>query len=115
MSIPFERMSREEWEAIPVPAKAQPASRWDAALDELESTEEPIWIAVTDEKQARGYRIGLARRAASRNMKLEFRLHDGRLAVHKSGEVTEKVSPSQSEATPRRRGRKSKQESQGEA
>lgn len=80
--IDFKKIDEKEWGKFPAPQPQRPPNRWDEALGVLEGGA-IIEIAVPEEK-LRGTRIGLARSAATRGFKLEFRYADGRLAVRRS-------------------------------
>ena len=98
-------ITAEEWEQFPArPAKAP--DQWAPIMDALERGE-MYALPYSDDKDLRGKRIGLGRRAAQRGFKLEIRSRDNTMAVRRS--TTPYTAPAQSEpATQPKRGRGSK-------
>ncbi|SRR5258707_7167064 len=83
MPIQHSKISQADFAKFPAPTPKKTTSDWDPVLDELEHGD-VISIPVKDDRELRGFRIGLARRAASRELKLEFRATTTALAVRKS-------------------------------
>jgi hypothetical protein len=79
----FTEISEKEWASLPSSSPAKGPRPWDAVLDRLESGK-IVQLEVAGDKQLRGTRIGLARSATFRGMKLEFRVSGNTLAVRKS-------------------------------
>jgi hypothetical protein len=79
----FVEISEKEWASLPSSAVSKTPRPWDAVLDRLESGK-IVQLEVAGDKALRGTRIGLARSAAFRGMKLEFRVQGNTLAVRKS-------------------------------
>lgn len=82
--IDFKKIGEKDWEKYPVPQVQKPVNRWDEVLGVLEGGS-IVELPVAQEK-LRGVRIGLARSAARRGFKLEFRYNEGKLAVRRSEE-----------------------------
>ena len=100
------------------PTPAQKPSRWDPILNELEKGE-VISIPVESEDQVKGYRIGIARRAALRESETGFRSTDTMIAVSKKSEepYVPKVKQQTEESGDqpvKRRGRPRKADKSGE-
>jgi hypothetical protein len=112
MPIKHNKISQAEFAKFPVPTPKQTTSDWDPVLDELENGD-VISIPVKDDKELRGFRIGMARRAASRQLKLEFRATATTLAVRKSDlPYVAKPKKEAVDGLPRRRGRPRKEETE---
>jgi hypothetical protein len=112
MPIEHKKISQADFAKFPVPSPKKTTSDWDLVLDELENGD-VISIPVESDKQLRGFRIGMARRAASREMKLEFRATETALAVRKSDQpYVAKPKKEVVDGQPRRRGRPRKTESE---
>lgn len=77
-------LSETDWEKLPAKPPPNP-SQWEQVLADLQSGK-PQGIPFDTEKQLKGYRIGLARAAATKGMKLEFRADTHILGVRKSSE-----------------------------
>jgi hypothetical protein len=86
--VSFRELKDEEFEKIPSPKPPKPPNQWDEVLGVLESGK-AVDLEVPENK-LRGTRIGLARAASSRGMKLEFRPHDDQLAVRSVGPMPPK-------------------------
>src|SRR5258708_8267981 len=115
MPIKHSKISQAEFAKFPVPTPKQTTSDWDPVLDEVENGD-VISIPVKEDKELRGFRIGMARRAASRQLKLEFRATATNLAVRKSDQpYVAKPKKESADGQPRRRGRPRKSESQAES
>ena len=100
------RITAEEWEQFPArPAKAP--DQWAPIMDAIEQGE-VYALPYSDDKDLRGKRIGLGRRAAQRGFKLEIRSKDNTMAVRRSD--TPHTPPAQSEpaAEQQKRGRGSR-------
>jgi hypothetical protein len=78
----FKTIDEKEWEKFPKPEPPKAPNRWDEVLGVLEGRQ-IVEMPVAEDK-LRGVRIGLARSAATRGFKLEFRYAHGRLAVRRS-------------------------------
>lgn len=106
MALQFRAVSEEDWEAMPTPQKAaKKHSELDDLVDQLE-TGEILRIEVVDEKHLKGTRIGLARRAATRGFKLEFRsdMDKLQLGARRSDIEYAPKAPAVKAEEPRRRG-----------
>ena len=88
--LQYEYLSDEEWERSAPPKKAKP-SPWDTLLAELEQGK-ILKLPIEDEKEKRGYRIGIARRARLHGYKVEFREVAGGLALKKGKTLVPKES-----------------------
>ncbi len=77
----FKELTEKQWESLPS-SKPKVQNPWDEVLGKLESGK-IVQLEVPDDK-IRGTRIGLARSATFRGMKLEFRVSGNTLAVRKS-------------------------------
>jgi hypothetical protein len=100
----------KEWDAMPKPQKPpKKHSELDDLVDQLESGQILV-VGVTDETNLKGTRIGLARRAASRGFKLEFRadMDKLQLGARRSDEEYVPKAPAVREETAPRRGRPKK-------
>lgn len=99
--VQFRELKDEEFERIPPPIPPKPPNQWDEILGVLESGK-AIDLDVPEGK-IKGMRIGLARAAASRGMKLEFRPHDNdkRLAVRPAGELPPREPKERKPRTPK--------------
>lgn len=95
--LDWDVVSTEEFEKLP---PRQPQRRtspeWDSVLDELMSGK-PVRLRYADEKDLRGKRLSLGRRAAQRGITVEIRYGEGFLIVRKSGERGE---PNQAASPP---------------
>jgi hypothetical protein len=92
---------------MPKPEKpAKKRSELDDLVEQLEAGE-ILTVTVPDEKTLKGTRIGLARRAAGRQFKLEFRadLTKMELGVRRSGERYVPPAPAIRSEVGRARGR----------
>ena len=102
----FTVIPADEWAKIPVQKPEPKPSKWDEAIQQLIDGN-VISIPVADDKELRGARIGIARRANSlHEIKLEFR-HDAerhRLAVR----LSEKQEKPETQGEKRRPGRPKK-------
>lgn len=78
----YREISETEWERIPAPKASRPPNPWDEVVALLEAGK-IVELEVSEEK-LRGTRIGIARLAASRGFRVEFRPHDGHLAMRRS-------------------------------
>jgi hypothetical protein len=110
--LQYEYLSDDEWEQS-APAKKAKPSPWDSLLTELEQGK-ILKLPLEDEKEKRGYRIGIARRARLHSYKVEFREVAGGLALKKgktlvpkeSARVSKKPTPTKDTAPPaKKRGR----------
>lgn len=81
----YREISETEWQRIPAPKPARPPSQWDEVVALLESGT-IVELEVSEEK-LRGTRIGIARLAASHGFRVEFRPHDGHLAMRRSAKA----------------------------
>ncbi len=87
-----EDSSEEEWEKATPPQPPKKQNPWLDVIDEVEAGQIRR-IPVADMNKLKGLRIGLARLAASRQMKLEFRILDGNLMVRRSGREYQAPEP----------------------
>jgi len=87
-----------DFEKLPAKKPAKP-SQWETILEEL-AAGKAVGIPYDEEKQLKGYRIGLARAAATKGIKLEFRADARTLGVRKS--VEPYVPKPKAEGAPRR-------------
>jgi hypothetical protein len=108
----YEYLSDDEWEQS-APAKKAKPSPWESLLTELEQGK-ILKLPLEDEKEKRGYRIGIARRARLHGYKVEFREVAGGLALKKgktlvpkeSARVSKEPTPAKDTAPPaKKRGR----------
>jgi hypothetical protein len=107
----WHKISQREWDALPPPTSKKRESVWKDVLDELKEGE--IIALVVPEGKLNGWRIGLARGAASLNMKLEFRQSGEQLIVRKSGQPYERKEKEEAPTVVKaRRGRRPKQASE---
>jgi hypothetical protein len=110
----FQRISDDEWDKIPTTKPKSKESPWDDAIHAIIDGG-AIAIPFEDEKDLRGMRIGIARRASKRfEIKLDFRTDEARklLAVRlgEKQERKERIEPSgDGEQTKRGPGRPRKQ------
>ncbi len=88
----FEKATKHEWDIAPPPQPPKKASPWLPLLAEVKSGQ-IVKIPVGEEAKLKGLRIGLARLAASQQMKLEFRILDGHLLVRKSEQEYQPPEP----------------------
>lgn len=84
--VSFRVISEKDWEKLPAPKPPAPPNPWDEVLGQL-AEGKVIQMDVEDDK-VKGVRIGLARSAANRGMKLEFRQLGGTLSVKKKADIT---------------------------
>jgi hypothetical protein len=112
--VRFEEVDEATWNEA-APPKQGKVSPWDGLVETLESGK-PLRVPVSSEKELRGARIGIARRARSRGYSVTFRVSEGALLVRTSQEEPRaRRTRSQSSPTPgtdgqpRRRGRPPKQ------
>ncbi|HEY8476193.1 MAG TPA: hypothetical protein VIN09_04935 [Chloroflexota bacterium] len=82
--LEWDVMSEEEWQAMPS-KPPKPPDEWDHLLDELEAGR-VIRLRVTDERDLRGKRLALGRRAARRGFRVELRYAGDILAARRSPE-----------------------------
>ncbi len=109
--VEFHEISEKEWEKMPPPQPSKPPNQWE---DVLEAVAAGKIVKIKVGEKHKGVRIGLARTAASRrNMKLQFRLENGELAVRKDDRLIEPKEPR--ERKPRRRKGEIEKEDTGEA
>jgi hypothetical protein len=88
--LQYEYLSEDEWEQS-APAKKAKPSPWDNLLAELEQGK-ILKLPIEDEKEKRGYRIGIARRARQHGYKVEFREIAGGIALKKGRTLEPKGS-----------------------
>jgi hypothetical protein len=81
-TLQFEAVEDAEWEAAAPAKKPGKASPWDALLDAV-ADGKAYRVPITSEKELRGSRIGISRRARSRGFGVEFRIANGSLLVKK--------------------------------
>lgn len=98
----WQQIDEKEWDAIvPPPAKTK-ESPWDEMIQALIDGS-IVSLPIEDEKDVKGIRIGLARRASSAfGVTLNFRYDAGRnvLAVRLGGEKQEKPATTSGEKRP---------------
>ena len=112
MPVKHSKISQADFSKFPGPTPKKTTSDWDPVLDEIENGD-VISIPIKDDSELRGFRIGIARRAASRQLKLEFRATDKALAVRKSDQpYVAKPKKESVDGQPRRRGRPRKTDSE---
>lgn len=114
--VEFEVTDIDYWEHLSPPQKPGKPSPWDHLLDQV-GDGKIIRIPVEGEKQKKGSRIGIARRARSKGFKVEFREDENWLVIRKSEEPLERAPSKVQKAstlttaaasTGRKRGRKPK-------
>jgi hypothetical protein len=72
-NVKWQNVSEADWDAIKPERKKQAASQWDEVIDALVDGN-VVSIQIEDEKDVKGARIGIARRASSAHgVKLSFR------------------------------------------
>ncbi len=112
----FEVTDIHYWEQLAPPSKPGKPSPWDSLLQQVEDGK-IIRVSVETEKQKKGSRIGIARRARTRGFKVEFREDKNWLVIRKSDQSlqtkqakAQKVSAPASATPPtgKKRGRKPK-------
>lgn len=106
-TLKFNTMSDKEWDEIPVQKTvAQKPSPWDEVIEQLVDGK-VIALPIDDEKELRGMRIGIARRASKAyDVKLAFKYDAAKkiLAIRLASEKEESSESSE----PRKRGRPAK-------
>lgn len=103
--LEWKKITKEEWEQFPTKAPTAP-DRWAPVLDVLESGE-IVSLPYSDDKQLRGMRVALGRRAKQRGLTLEVRTHDSTLAARKVESTGRPIVPDSTTAPRGRRGRRS--------
>jgi hypothetical protein len=99
--VQYELINEEEWSDLPSKQSRKP-DELDAAIDELERGN-IIRLKAIDEKDLRGKRLTIGRRATKRGFKVEIRTKDLTIAVRKKEEP---ATPPSMLAVPTKRGRK---------
>ena len=111
--LEWKKITKDEWEQFPTKAPTAP-DRWAPILDILESGE-IVSLPYSDDKQLRGMRVALGRRAKQRGLTLEVRTHDHTLAARKVASTGRPVAPDTMPAPRGRRGRRSATQSAASA
>jgi hypothetical protein len=114
--VQFEVADIDYWEQLAPPQKPGKPSPWDNLLQQIEDGK-IVRVSVETEKEKKGSRIGISRRARSRGFKVEFREDNNWLVIRKSEEPlrtrltgAEKASATSAATAPtgKKRGRKPK-------
>lgn len=112
--VQFEEVDEATWNAA-APPKQGKVSPWEGLVDELTSGK-PLRLPVGSEKELRGARIGIARRARARGWSVEFRVAEGALLVKRGADGSKSRRPRNTtplapgaDGLPRKRGRPPKQ------
>lgn len=84
--IQFKTVDTSKWEQLAPAKPAKAADKYTPILDALESGE-IIQIETTDNKEAKGVRIALGRKASARGFKTEYRSEGNTLYARKSDEA----------------------------
>src|SRR5690242_17119716 len=100
VALDYEVISQEDWEAIPAKAP-KPPSEWEPVLDDLDQGK-TVRIPFREEKDRRGMRLALGRRAAGRGYKVEMKATDSHLLARRSDMPYTLPEPT---TTPKQRGR----------
>lgn len=103
MEYKAKTVSPDEWEKHAPPPKEAKPSPYDKLLSDLEAGE--ILEVPMAEKDFKGFRIGIARRARTRGFKLEFRSGDEGLLIRKSEEPLSEPKPKTRDEEGAKRGR----------
>lgn len=108
--VKFRRALPEEWEQLPPPQAKKAQDEWDEVLNALEQGE-IVELETANDKDLRGKRIGISRRARGRQFTVEYRTKDNLLyAKRGTAPVTMKAKTTPAAAAAsgsgaRRRGR----------
>lgn len=81
--ISFSEMTSKDFEAIPVPQRAIKSDPYAVLITAL-SEGKALSIPYNGETDLKGKRITIARKARSAGFMVDFRVHNGTLAVKKS-------------------------------
>jgi hypothetical protein len=105
MTLDYEVISDEDFAAVPAKPAKEP-SEWEPVLDLLEQGKS-VRIPFKEEKDRRGKRLALGRRAAGRGFKVEMRATDTYMVARRSDQL---YVPPQPAPTLKKRGRPAKSE-----
>ncbi len=94
-TIEFKTVSFDKWEQIPPPAPSKPKDRFEEVLLSVKDGN-IVEIEVTEEKDLKGMRMGIARRARNLGFLVEFRNLGTALYIKRSEKPLEE-KPKQSE------------------
>lgn len=83
MTIQFKTVDTTKWEKLSPPSPAKKEDKYTPVLDALEAGE-ILEIPTTDNKEAKGIRISIGRKASARGFKVEYRAEGNTLYVKKS-------------------------------
>lgn len=105
------KITPEEWDQFPArPARAP--DHWAPIMEALEQGE-MYALPYRDDKDLRGKRIGLGRRASQRGFKLEIRTKDRTMAVRRAAAPATPPAPVAPVSGSSRRGRQRKESAAG--
>jgi hypothetical protein len=105
VTFEYEVISDEEFASVPAKPAQQP-SEWEPVLDLLEQGKS-VRIPFKEEKDRRGRRLALGRRAAGRGFKVEMRATETYMVARRSDQP---YVPPEPAPEPRKRGRPAKAE-----
>jgi hypothetical protein len=88
----FEIISEDEWQQMPPPQPSKVSTEWDEVLGLLEQGK-IVQLRVKDQKDLKGKRILLGRRASTHGFRIESRVEGDRLALKKSDKPLEQKKP----------------------
>src|SRR2546423_11793892 len=95
--IEFKVADKTKWEQLQPPTPAKPKDKYAPILDALEAGE-IIEIETSDNKEMKGYRITLGRKASSRGFKTEYKVEGNTLYARKSEEPITPTKPKKEKA-----------------
>jgi hypothetical protein len=82
MALDYDVISQLDWDAVPA-KQPKPPSEWEPILDDLENGK-IVRLPLIDERDRRGKRLALGRRAAGRGFKVEMRTTESHLLARRS-------------------------------
>jgi hypothetical protein len=104
MALQYDVIGRDDWDAVPA-KQPKPPSEWEPILDLIEHGQ-IVRLPLVEEKDKRGKRLALGRRAALRGFKVEMRTTESHLLARRADLP---VPPSEPQPVETRRGRARKQ------
>jgi hypothetical protein len=83
MPLSYKKMSETEWRAMPETQSTKKPNEWADLVDELQNGQ-PVSLDIPADRNVKGVRIAIARLAATKEMKLQFRQKGQTLAMRRS-------------------------------
>ena len=100
MAVEWQELDAAAFDALPARTKPPKGDAdWEAILGALEAGK-VVKLPYQDEKELRGKRLSLGRRAIRRGFRVELRYGDGFIAARKSGHVVTDGPPAAEEVDP---------------